>query len=62
MGGDEDIGLSKLRKLLKLGGVQLKGCFQVKTSFKGLKSLCRVNKGNKVILEVTVYTWDDLWL
>ena len=25
-----------------------------------MKSHCRVNKGYKVILEVTVYTWDDL--
>ena len=35
---------------------------QVKMLFKGLKSHCMVNRGYKVILEFTVYTWDDLWL
>ena len=35
---------------------------QAKKLFKGLKYHCRVNKGFKFILEVTVYTWDDLRL
>ena len=33
-----------------------------KKLFKGLKCLCWVNKGYKVILEYTVQDWDDLRL
>ena len=49
--GDEDVGWNKVIKLLKLGGVQLKGCLQVKKLFKGLKCHYGVNKDYEDILE-----------
>ena len=49
-------------KVIKGGWGAALRILQVKKLFKGLKCHCWVNKGYKVILEFTVYTWDDLRL
>ena len=49
-------------KVIEVGWGAALRILQVKKLFKGLKCRCCVNKGYTVILEDTVYTWDDLQL
>ena len=49
-------------KVIEVGWGAALRILQVKKLFKGLKCRCCLNKGYTVILEDTVYTWDDLQL